>query len=730
MRCLSLLFALLLFASLTDAQLLPEISEPPGNPTTAEKVKLGKALFWEEQLSSNDQVACGTCHRWEHGGVDPRADLAHPGRDLEFGTDDDAIGSPGLPWLDAQGESMLHPVFGRAVQVTHRQARSPINAAYFGQLFWDGRARDEFTDPLTGEIALEHSAALESQAIEPLMNSAEMAHHGREWSDVVTKLANAEPLRLATSVPAELDSWLGERSYPELFHEAFGDAEITPTRIAMALGAYERTLLSNQAPILLDDEETGFEWTEEEAEGRFLFENLACSTCHPVEDGLFTDGAFHIIGIHPRSHDEGLAKISDFREDRGFFLTPSLLNVELRAPYFHDGSMATLEDVIEFYDRGGDTGPREIAPIGLSARQKAALVAFLKRPLTDPRLVSNAGPFERPRLSTETALPVAVEASSSEMRATGTPLPALVVTDDTVLAANYPGEVSVRGGLARMTPDKAGGTLGRVVLEGGDFSIRVADGIPNVSVDVDRVLAFEDAVLSLENVSLTGELAVLGGSTLSVELEEAAIPGDWSGSGTLRLYAPDDDAFIRRGPALGDTQFAGRLEIARGLVIPTGRDANQMLYASQLVLGSLEGRGWLFRPFEARDFLPDDMPIEVFDGGLSFGLQEDEVVGPVSLYGRLTLDMGRDIDRFRPPTDEQTITFRDCRDASWSDRAEVVVLRWFDGKTNSRQGPDHLVFEGLRDDQLARIRFEDPVGWDKGSYPANRLESGEIVPVR
>ena len=109
---------------------LPEAMAPPGNPITRDKVRLGKALFWEEQLSAHDGVACGTCHRPSAGGSDPRVET-HAGPDGEFGTDDDRFGSPGTP--------------GR---VTPRRPRSVIAASYGFELFWDGRAAERFVDPL------------------------------------------------------------------------------------------------------------------------------------------------------------------------------------------------------------------------------------------------------------------------------------------------------------------------------------------------------------------------------------------------------------------------------------------------------------------------------------------------------------------------------------------------------------------------------------------------------
>jgi hypothetical protein len=97
--------------------------------------------------------------------------------------------------------------------------------------------------------------------------------------------------------------------------------------------------------------------------------------------------------------------------DEGKMRTPTLRNVELRAPYMHNGRFATLPEVIEFYDREGDFGPNELGalPITLTAQQKADLLAFLARPLTDPRLAAGEPPFDRPTLYTESSRVPAVE---------------------------------------------------------------------------------------------------------------------------------------------------------------------------------------------------------------------------------------------------------------------------------------------------------------------------------
>jgi mono/diheme cytochrome c family protein len=234
-----------------------------------------------------------------------------------------------------------------------------------------------------------------------------MGHVGTSWTLVAAKMAAATPLRASPQVPARLASWIAGRSYPELFQEAFGTPDVTPARIALSIATYERTLFSNQAPI--DQFVIGQPppLTQEEQQGRQIFNGIGrCAACHAGP--RFTNDTFRYIGVRPQAEDLGRFAVTNNPGDRGRMKVPSLRNVELRAPYFHNGEMATLEDVVDFYDRGGDfDAPNKdplIAPIGLTLTQKAALVAFLKRPLTDPRVAAGILPFDRPMLYSESAL--------------------------------------------------------------------------------------------------------------------------------------------------------------------------------------------------------------------------------------------------------------------------------------------------------------------------------------
>ena len=383
--------------------------EPAGNPVTAAKAALGKALFWDEQLSSTRTVSCGTCHHAANGGSDPRTAVGstrsrNPGADGVFNTADDVFGSPGVTANNADGTFSLSPTYGFNEQVTGRKARSYIDAGYSNTLFWDGRASATFTDPLSNSAVLPNGAALESQVLGPPVNSTEMAHAGRDWSDVAARVSSSKPLALSPSVPSGLKNWIAGRSYPELFAEAFGTSDVTPARIAMAIASFERTLYSDQTPF--DQSAAGITpLTGAEARGQAIFNGVGrCNTCHA--GSLFTDNQFHNIGVRPQTEDPGRFNVTGNANDLGAFRTVSLRNVGLRAPYFHNGRFAALEDVVDFYNRGGDFDApnidhNRIRPIGLSAQQRSDLVAFLRNALTDPRVAAGQAPFDRPMLYTE-----------------------------------------------------------------------------------------------------------------------------------------------------------------------------------------------------------------------------------------------------------------------------------------------------------------------------------------
>lgn len=402
--------------------------EPLGNPVTAAKVYLGKTLFWDEQLSSTRTVACGTCHIPRAGTADPRSLAApaaslHPGFDEAFGTEDDVVGSQGVPRNRKDGGYLWVEHFALRPQVTERKAPSVLEAAFTDEgLFWDGRAGDLFLDPETGEPVFGDQAAFESQALEvqalmPLVSDVEMGSVDGDLNDVADRVAQSQPLALASSIPAALRRWIGGRGYPELFEETFGTADVTPVRIAMAIASYERTLFSDQAEIDLFTSEIRAE-PEGVTRARGLFRTKFCDQCH--RGGLLADNRFRFVGVRPDNEDIGRAEVTGRALDRGRFRTASLRNVALRAPYFHNGSRATLEDVVDFYNIGGEfDSPNKdrnfVRPLALTDQERADFVTFLNT-LTDPRVASEAAPlFDRPLLYAESArVPLILDAEDEK----------------------------------------------------------------------------------------------------------------------------------------------------------------------------------------------------------------------------------------------------------------------------------------------------------------------------
>lgn len=481
-----------------QSEIFSPLSPPPapgGNPVSAAKAYLGKVLFWDEQLSSTLTVSCGTCHRPSSGGSDPRTAVnddrsRNPGFDGVFNTADDVFGSPGVPHNNLDGTYSPAENFGFREQVTSRKSPSYINAGLtFNGSFWDGRASNTFRDPLTAAILLTDWAAYESQVLFPPVSDSEMGHQDRNWNQVALQISQAKPLALAGNIPRSLSAWINGRTYPQLFEDAFGSPDVTPSRIAFAIASHERTLFSDRAP--LDRYAAGIEpLTAQEDRGREIFVSVQCGFCHGGP--LLSDQNFNNIGVRPQNEDAGRGAISGNASDNARFKTPSLRNVELRAPYMHNGRFETLEEVVEFYDRGGDFNAANInrgliRPLNLTAGQKADLVAFLKRPLTDPRVKDELPPFDRPQLYTESDR---VPEISGEGRAgSGGSIPKIVAIEPAILGnpkftvavsdalsganavlvidANDPGigtSIPANGAFARISANISGAGFGSVSL--------------------------------------------------------------------------------------------------------------------------------------------------------------------------------------------------------------------------------------------------------------------------
>ena len=238
----------------------------------------------------------------------------------------------------AFSDSVAHSRGVRA-QETARNAPTILNRAYGQSLFWDGRA-----------------GSLEEAVVQPIQNRSEM--------DL--------PLLVLVGRLRE------DNAYRRAFAQEFPDT-VTEQNIARALASYVRTLRSGNAPIdqFLGGERNALS-PEAETGMRLFMGKANCVTCHVGPN--FTDEKFHNTGVSGGAGDPGRQAVTGREEDRGSFKVPSLRNVALTAPYMHDGSFATLEAVIDFYDCGGSPNLRldpEIRPLGLRLDQKKALVAFL-----------------------------------------------------------------------------------------------------------------------------------------------------------------------------------------------------------------------------------------------------------------------------------------------------------------------------------------------------------------
>jgi cytochrome c peroxidase len=241
-----------------------------------------------------------------------------------------------------------------------RNAPSLVNVAWLPLAFWDGRAR-----------------SLEEQALEPVVNPIEMKE---TWTNVVRKLQR-------------------HNDYPELFGRAFGTDVITKELVTQAIAQFERTFISSQSKFDVwletrDASAAGF--TEAQERGRHLFdtERGDCFHCHRV-NVLLTDNDFHNIGLDSLFVDLGRSEVTGNPSDMGKFKTPSLRNVELTAPYMHDGRFNTLEEVVGHYNGGGFTTPttdpllrKRGVGLGLTPQEVSDIVEFLKT-FTDTAFANN-----------------------------------------------------------------------------------------------------------------------------------------------------------------------------------------------------------------------------------------------------------------------------------------------------------------------------------------------------
>ncbi|MBI4911068.1 MAG: c-type cytochrome [Acidobacteria bacterium] len=224
-----------------------------------------------------------------------------------------------------------------------RSAPTVINRAYSLNQFWDGRA-----------------ASLEEQAKGPIQNPIEM---GTTHEAVVKKLR-------------------GIGGYRAMFKKVFGTEDLTIDHVAMAIATFERTVLSGNSAFDRYNAGSKSAMTAAQIRGRNLYLNKAkCDKCH---EGInFTSNAYHNIGVgtDKANPDEGRSVVTKNEADWGAFKTPTLRDIARTGPYMHDGSLKTLEEVVDYYDKGGNKNKNlseDMKPLKLTDQEKKDLVSFLQ----------------------------------------------------------------------------------------------------------------------------------------------------------------------------------------------------------------------------------------------------------------------------------------------------------------------------------------------------------------
>ncbi|MBL9091085.1 MAG: c-type cytochrome [Planctomycetaceae bacterium] len=310
------------------------------NPLTLAKIELGRQLYFDRRLSADSSVSCADCHHPDEGWA----------RATQFG-----VGIRGQ-----QGNRNSPPSYNRILSDAQ---------------FWDGRA-----------------ATLEAQAVGPIANPIEM---GNTHAACVDSLKKMEGYRLQ-------------------FERIFPTDGVTIDNVGRAIAAFERTIVTGPTPYdyyepvraietaykgdietLKEDEPEEYKaylaakklsdahpMSESARRGRELFFGRAnCTACHAGAN--FTDELYHNLGVgmdQPKP-DQGRYAFTKVDADRGAFKTPTIRNVAQTAPYMHDGSQATLEEVVDWYDKGGHPNPylsKRMVKLNLSAQDKKDLVEFMK----------------------------------------------------------------------------------------------------------------------------------------------------------------------------------------------------------------------------------------------------------------------------------------------------------------------------------------------------------------
>lgn len=296
---------------------IDEIIVPKDNPMSAEKIALGKSLFFDKRLSNDETISCATCH------------------------------VPAFAFTDRKKVS--EGVLGRKTQ---RNSPSLLNAGYLKTMMFDA-----------------HLTTLEMQVIVPVQEHVEM---DMKMQDLIARLRKVEYY---------------QNSAKKIFNRDF-DAYV----LTRSISSFERSLVSQNSRF--DQFYYGKNkkaLTKNEKKGWLIFsEKLYCTKCHPAPH--FTNFIAQNNGLYSEyGEDKGRFRIFNDSMDIGKFKVPSLRNIELTFPYMHDGSLSTIESVIDHYKGGGKKHSLQssiIQPFSLSSKEMYQLKMFLFS-LTDTSYLDN-----------------------------------------------------------------------------------------------------------------------------------------------------------------------------------------------------------------------------------------------------------------------------------------------------------------------------------------------------
>jgi len=345
---------------------LPPVPVPANNPQTPEKIALGDRLYHDERFSADGKVSCSTCHAREKGFTD----------NLRV--------SKGFNGLTGT-----------------RNAPTVINAAYYTSQFWDGREPD-----------------LEGQSKQPPVNPVEGG------------LKNHDPI---------IEVIRGDKDYTSAFKQVFNvnADEINMDHVSMAIASFERTIVAGDSAFdkyMYGGDKSALNEAQQRGLAVYLGKGR-CVSCHVIEEtqALFTDNRFHNIGVgfkkikgkesetaaqmlaakrkgadvdktvltQENMSELGRFAVTENPTEVGAFKTPTIRNIAVTAPYMHDGSLETLEEVVDFYNNGGrlkESDPVSgfisggIKPLNLTDQEKKDLVAFMNA-LTSPEYQALAKKF-------------------------------------------------------------------------------------------------------------------------------------------------------------------------------------------------------------------------------------------------------------------------------------------------------------------------------------------------